>query len=872
MKCDKPLVSIVIPVYNGANYLGEAIDSALAQTYPNIEILVINDGSIDNEATERIAHSYGNRIRYYAKENGGVASALNMGIQKMRGEYFSWLSHDDIYLPNKVEREVEYLLSHGNQNTIVFSAYQTIDQNGNVIDNYNLPESVYTNILGLISIDTERTLNGCSMLIPKTILDNDQFDETLRYTQDYDLWLRLSKKANFIYLDEYLFQSRQHPEQDSRSGGERVLLEADRYRSRSISELSPQRALDYVENDIGRLEYIAKSYQANGYAASYLSVQMLIIKCRILCDGIDEESAWKKFLNVQELNESHNWYVQAEDKPTLVIYNNVWTYGGIERVMSLLIPEFEKRFRVVLITNYVDDEKGYPLPERTVHLTLKQTNGLSLPERIAVICKLTHAEVLLGNPNIVEQFLPVYKLLFLLGIKTIALNHYYYFLPEMLPWLHSVSEMRHDAFKYANAVVWLTNFNATMCESRCDHVAVIPNPNTFSFSETRTYPKQKQIIVVGRFFDSLKRIDRIMQVFGEVYKRDRSVKLIVLGNCHNLDDSIPTPVGMSIRTAMESAHIPEKTVIFAGEQADVKPYYKSASVLLMCSECEGFPMVLTEACVFGVPVVVYRTPGLEDIIINGENGRLIMDEKPEVAAESIFSIINDEQEWLRLSRNAQILSQRFTINKVVQKWNDLFELLETQEPTCFGKLLRESGLGCSDTFSKQNISAILNHHETVFRNLLSLENQHRSLEDQYRKLKRQNGEPFLENISDQSSITNNNEAISLAKERVDKARSLKIEQEEREYQKRIAEMLQSKSWRITAPLRMIKKPLAKIGIEKESLFESDTVSAKQKWEAMQNSRSWRITKPMRLLKKGVLSLKNEGFLKTMVKVRGKIIH
>ena len=83
-----PKVSIVIPVYNGANFLREAIDSALGQTYPNIEILVVNDGSDDGGETESIALSYGNQIRYFRKENGGVATALNFGIEHMKGDYF----------------------------------------------------------------------------------------------------------------------------------------------------------------------------------------------------------------------------------------------------------------------------------------------------------------------------------------------------------------------------------------------------------------------------------------------------------------------------------------------------------------------------------------------------------------------------------------------------------------------------------------------------------------------------------------------------------------------------------------------------------------------------------------------------------------
>lgn len=97
-----PKVSIVIPVYNGANYLREAIESALDQTYPNIEVIVVNDGSSDDGATEQVAFSFGNRIRYFSKENGGVASALNAGIRLMSGEYLSWLSHDDVYYSCKV--------------------------------------------------------------------------------------------------------------------------------------------------------------------------------------------------------------------------------------------------------------------------------------------------------------------------------------------------------------------------------------------------------------------------------------------------------------------------------------------------------------------------------------------------------------------------------------------------------------------------------------------------------------------------------------------------------------------------------------------------------------------------------------------------
>ena len=133
MNTPNPLVSIVIPVYNGANYLSEAIDSALAQTYVNVEVIVVNDGSTDDGKTKDIALSFGNRIRYLEKGNGGVATALNLAVGEMRGELFSWLSHDDAYYPDKIARQVATLAAIEDDKTIPFCNYDIIDHGSQVV-------------------------------------------------------------------------------------------------------------------------------------------------------------------------------------------------------------------------------------------------------------------------------------------------------------------------------------------------------------------------------------------------------------------------------------------------------------------------------------------------------------------------------------------------------------------------------------------------------------------------------------------------------------------------------------------------------------------------------------------------------------------
>lgn len=185
-----PLVSIIIPVYKGKNYLAEAIDSALAQTYKNIEILVVNDGSPDEGATERVALSYGDKIRYISQKNGGVSSALNTGIREMKGEYFSWLSHDDLYVPTKIEKQVSLIQT---KNDIILCSGILMDKNGKVIKHHvKTLNGRFSNLEIFDSFIHGYALNGLGFLIPKRVFDEvGNFDESMRYLQDLDMWLRV---------------------------------------------------------------------------------------------------------------------------------------------------------------------------------------------------------------------------------------------------------------------------------------------------------------------------------------------------------------------------------------------------------------------------------------------------------------------------------------------------------------------------------------------------------------------------------------------------------------------------------------------------------------------------------------------------------
>lgn len=207
-----PLVSIVIPVYNGSDYLEYAINSALRQDYKRIEIVVVNDGSNDDNATRLICDRYAEKIRYFEKANGGAGSALNMGLKHMQGDYFSWLSHDDIYRADKVSSQVRFVA--GDTKIIPFNVGLRLDTRHRRLVKATAPDEFLAHPLMAIFATL---VNGISTLVHSQWFATNIFNERLLTVQDNDMWLRLFKQgAVFKYQrEDASIINRLHPAQSS---------------------------------------------------------------------------------------------------------------------------------------------------------------------------------------------------------------------------------------------------------------------------------------------------------------------------------------------------------------------------------------------------------------------------------------------------------------------------------------------------------------------------------------------------------------------------------------------------------------------------------------------------------------------------------
>jgi len=237
-----PLISVVIPTYNRAAEICAAVDSILQQTYPNVEAIVIDDGSTDD--TQARLKRYRERVRVIHQANAGPSAAMNRGIPAARGEFVSFLGSDDLLLPHFAERCISLLHQTGNTVPVCITnaiLQRTTGENGRSFDAARLrpeiAEGLWRNVTEVLL--TRFVLCGQTMVVRHDALERlHGFDEALGYLEDYDLALRLSLLGEWCFVAEPLVVWRQSADSLSRKAlNETVRLKECEIRIRSRFQL-----------------------------------------------------------------------------------------------------------------------------------------------------------------------------------------------------------------------------------------------------------------------------------------------------------------------------------------------------------------------------------------------------------------------------------------------------------------------------------------------------------------------------------------------------------------------------------------------------------------------------------------------------------
>jgi glycosyltransferase involved in cell wall biosynthesis len=205
---------VVIPVFNGEKFIGQALESVFSQTYKDFEVICIDDGSSDG--SPEVIAQYGGKVRYFRQENAGPSSARNAAMNMSRGEFIAFLDQDDLWYPDKLRLQMDYLKRHPDvamvHSNINISRDDVVIHHGLPIERRQNGSSVFEELyLG-------NFINSITVVARRKIFDIiGLFDEDFRMAQDYDLWMRIASRFKIAYQDEIMAEYRLHDNNSSRN-------------------------------------------------------------------------------------------------------------------------------------------------------------------------------------------------------------------------------------------------------------------------------------------------------------------------------------------------------------------------------------------------------------------------------------------------------------------------------------------------------------------------------------------------------------------------------------------------------------------------------------------------------------------------------
>ncbi len=213
----EPLVSVVIPAYNAALYLAEAVKSLQAQSYQNLHIIIVNDGSKDD--TAKVADELAardKRIEVIHKTNAGVSAARNDALKAVQGEYVCFLDADDAYLPEKIAKQVEFLEAHRELDLVYCDNYNGDEQ----LNPIELPPSNHPPVPFKQAFIYRNWFSPIAPMLRTSLVKKvGFFDATLHGGEDWDYWIRCLEHTDFGHIPEPLGIYRRHPKQSHHNQG-----------------------------------------------------------------------------------------------------------------------------------------------------------------------------------------------------------------------------------------------------------------------------------------------------------------------------------------------------------------------------------------------------------------------------------------------------------------------------------------------------------------------------------------------------------------------------------------------------------------------------------------------------------------------------
>jgi len=648
----RPEVTVIMPVFNAAPFVGRAIESILNQTYKDFELLILNDGSTDN-SLQIIKSFHDERIKLINNEaNIGIIKTRNKGLALSTGKYIAMMDADDISLPSRLQKQVDFLNEHLNV-AVLATKLILIDENGE--EQGYWPEDYNTSTVEQIKnmLPESNCIGQPTVMMRADIVKPIGYANFL-HNEDWGLWLDLiSKGYTIAKLNEILLQYRVHTNSTTvtanTKGIEKKII---RFKSAYLKE----RIFNFKKTDYKVLSSLAKDL------IKYIAPTLYKIITKLY--DVNPVKLIAQYIKVSRQLAS----IQYPPVSHLFFFPYYHT-GGAEKVHASILETVSDKKPIVFITGKSNGNAF--LEEFKKHATVMEVNLLInigpfnrwVTKKIKSICEKNTNVVLFGCNSLF-----FYRTLPLLSkqVKCIDLIHAFVHIFEDGPekWSLPVVPLLEKRVvisgntKYDFEKLYRKN---NIDIRYLDRIVCIPN-----FVELKTHTRKEientiNILYVGRGSDEKR-----------LYLISRAARLASLEKLpvffHFIGD---------VKDAIPAEDLPYCNL--HGEITDaemIDTHYKNAHVLLITSSREGFPMVIMEAMMHGVVAISTNVGGISEHVKNFETGILI---EQTDETEIVYEILNairyfseNKSEWKRISENAfQYATANFNKEAFFQSYKKL---------------------------------------------------------------------------------------------------------------------------------------------------------------------------------------------------------
>jgi len=687
-----PKVSVIIPTYNRVNYICEAIDSVLNQSFKDYEIIVIDDGSLDN--TKKVLAKYDGKIRYFYQKNEGISSARNKGIKEAKGEYIAFLDSDDFWMKEKLEIQAD-ILDRSSDIALTYCYAKRIDTNNRELD-------IKPSIPAIKAADFLRDAR-----IPMTVMfrknclsDVGLFDERIKVGEDTDMWLRFSIKNKINFLEKRLAVIRTHDSNIS-----------DNYEEMYLGKIKIIQKLlsNEIQNDFSRNELrdlLAKSYYnlSRVYyreTKDFESSAKFTIKAIIFNPFVGKSFIAKNDPYCIKLKKMFNPYLlllvnfskmlfhtKKQNKPfKILFYEPSSGFGGSAKELSYLVNNIDRqKFNPVVVINNFGPQIGKINCAKIIKLR-HYTEPLKLTKFIFLIFIIR---------NILPETIKIYFILKRNSISLVYINtNIISGVPAILaskvakiPIICCIKQSkklirREKMFsKFVNKFIILSNaayeiYKQDIPQQKLEIIYNCINLNNFafckkSFKEEFDLKSNPVIGLVGRIVKGKGQREFILSA-KEVLKVKPKAIFAIIGDAKGDSDAYYKEV----RELVKRENLTE-SIIFTGWRNDVEDIINDIEILIQASTTfpEGLSNTILEAMALRKPVIATNVAGQQEVIIDGVTGLLVPPGDIEAMAEKIIYLLDNPQIAKEMGqRGRQRVEEFFDIRKTVTRIEEIYNSL-----------------------------------------------------------------------------------------------------------------------------------------------------------------------------------------------------